>query len=75
MLKHVIHNWDDDHAAVILKNCRKSMTRLGRLLLVERPIPAGNTPSPGKFVDISMLAVVGGQERSDVEFAALRSHQ
>ena len=71
ILKHVIHNWADDHAAVILKNCRQSINPLGKLLIVERPIPSGNRPSAGKLFDISMMVTAGGQERSEIEFAAL----
>lgn len=43
----------------------------GRLLLVEMVIPAGDVPHPGKLLDMAMLVVAGGQERTEAEYAAL----
>jgi hypothetical protein len=65
IMQHVIHDWDDERAALILKNCR-------RAVLVEYALPEGNEPSMGKFIDIAMLAVSdGGRERTQREFSAL----
>ncbi|MGE5775070.1 MAG: methyltransferase, partial [Chloroflexota bacterium] len=72
LLSKVIHDWGDDLAAVILRNCRQVMTVHSRLLLVEAVIPPGNTPHPGKLADINMLiANSGGRERTEAEFRAL----
>ena len=43
----------------------------GRLLIVEMVLPAGDTPHPGKILDIVMLVMPGGQERTEAEYAAL----
>ena len=43
----------------------------GRLLIVEMVLPSGDTPHPGKILDMVMLVVPGGQERTQAEYAAL----
>jgi hypothetical protein len=73
ILKSIIHDWDDDQALAILKNCRSSIAKHGRLLLVENIIPLGNSPHPGKMVDLQMLVVLGGRERSEAEYNTLLS--
>jgi hypothetical protein len=72
LLSRVIHDWNDEQAALILKNCRQAMGRTSKLLLVEAVIPPGNTPHPGKLTDINMLVSnSGGRERTEAEFGAL----
>lgn len=67
----VIHNWQDENAASILKNCRGNMPDNGKLIIVDGIIPAGNDPSPGKLGDITMMLGVGGVERTEGEFRSL----
>lgn len=64
LLKMVIHDWDDERAGLILINCRRAVPKDGVLLLVEYQLGEQNTPSLGKTVDIFMLAVTGGKERT-----------
>jgi hypothetical protein len=71
VLSHVIHDWDEDQCLIILGHCRKAMKPDGRLLLVEMVIPAGDAPHPGKLLDMVMLVVAGGQERTEAEYATL----
>jgi hypothetical protein len=71
ILKSILHDWDDQKAVAILKNCRRAMTAQGRLLLVESVIPAGNEPGLGKLMDINMMVIHGGLERNHAEFSAL----
>ena len=71
ILKHIIHNWENDSAIAILKNCRRAMTGTARLLLVEMVIPPGNESSLGKLSDINMLVMQGGFERTQAEHEAL----
>jgi ubiquinone/menaquinone biosynthesis C-methylase UbiE len=71
LLKSVIHNWDDAAAQKILQNCRRAMSANARLIVIERVIPAANTPSEAKLFDINMLVTVGGQERTEDEHRAL----
>jgi hypothetical protein len=71
MLKGVLHNWPDDEALTILSNCRHAMGSQGRLLLIEWVVPTGDTPHPSKFLDLAMLFVYGGRERTDEEYVSL----
>ena len=61
LLKKVIHDWTDERAATILRNCRAALPAGGRLLLVENVIPAGNEPSFGKWLDLLMLVYPEGE--------------
>jgi hypothetical protein len=72
-MKHIIHDWDDDRAVTILENARKRLTdpASGRVLLLEAVIQNGPGPDPGKIVDLEMLVLPGGRERTADEFAAL----
>ena len=72
IMKHIIHDWDDDRASVILKNIGKAMgATKGKVILLESLIPAGPAPDLGKFIDIEMLLLPGGRERTAEEFRAL----
>ena len=71
VLKYIIHDWDDERAITILKNCRQAMAENGRVLLVEMVIPAGNAPSPGKFLDLEMLLYFHSRERTEAEYCDL----
>jgi len=72
LLRHVIHDWDDDSAALILRRCAEVMAENGRVLVVETVIPAGNGPCFGKWLDLMML-VVGGRERTLGEYERIFS--
>ena len=71
LLKDILHDWDDARAVAILTNCARAMSPAAKLLVVERSLPGDNAPGPGKLVDITMLAVTGGRERSEAEYADL----
>jgi predicted O-methyltransferase YrrM len=70
ILKFIVHDWDDEHATAILKNCRRAMEK-GKLLIVERPIPPGNLVSRGKYSDLNMLVLLRGRERTIAEYGVL----
>lgn len=70
MMKHIIHDWDDERSIQILKNCRSAMTPGGRVLLVETVIKPGNDPDFFKLLDIAMLTI-SGRERSEEQFRSL----
>jgi len=72
LLRHVIHDWNDEEAISILGNCRDAMRPGGRVLVVENVIPSGNEPCFGKLLDLMML-VVGGRERTMEEYEKLFS--
>ncbi|WFU42791.1 methyltransferase [Bradyrhizobium sp. CB82] len=71
VLSHILHDWNDDQSLTILGHCRKAMRPDGRLLVVEMVLPLGDAPHPGKILDMVMLALVGGQERTEAEYASL----
>ncbi len=71
LMKSIIHDWDDEQSRIILANCRKAVPSDGVLLLVELPLGEANTPSLGKFLDIAMLSLTGGRERTEAEYATL----
>jgi hypothetical protein len=72
ILKHVIHDWDDQRAIQILRNCRNAMRRGGKVLIVDSVIPSGNAAHFGKLLDLEMLALTPrGRERTQAEFRDL----
>jgi hypothetical protein len=70
-MKWILHDWDDEQSTRILKNIRRASTDDGRLLVIEAVIPAGDEPHFGKFIDLNMLVMTGGRERTEEEFRAL----
>jgi hypothetical protein len=71
ILAHVLHDWTYAQVLPILHNCRRAIPAHGRLLIVESVLPPGNTPHLGKLMDLLMLAVTGGAERTASEFSKL----
>ena len=71
MMKNILHDWEDGRAREILRNCRRAVPDNGVLLLVEYSLGMENTPSLGKTVDMVMLAVTGGKERTVSEHGEL----
>jgi hypothetical protein len=71
LLCGVIHDWDDDRAITILGNCRRAMTKNSRLLLVDMLLPERNASSFTKLLDLNMLVMTGGRERTTAELCAL----
>ena len=70
-MRHIIHDWEDEKSLTILRNCHRAMPAHGRLLVVESVIPPGNEPFGGKFLDLVMLLIPGGKERTEDEYRAL----
>ncbi len=73
VLSHVLHDWDDGKSVAILRNCRRAIAKDGRLLIVEIVLPEGDAPHEGKILDLLMLTVTGGVERTAEEFGKLLS--
>jgi hypothetical protein len=72
IMKHIVHDWDDERALAILRNIRAALgARRGRLILVESVIEPGGRPDFGKFIDYEMLMLTGGRERSEQDFRQL----
>lgn len=74
ILKHILHDWDDERALRILRSVESAMPRGGRLLIAEQGIAPPGVPNPGKLLDVVMLSLLeNGRERSAEDFAALMS--
>jgi hypothetical protein len=71
LMKFILHDWDDEECTRILTHCREAMDPRGRVLVVEHVIPAGNGANWGKLLDVNMLVLTGGLERTKEEFRAL----
>jgi hypothetical protein len=71
MMKHIIHDWDDERSRLILRNIREAMPRHGKVLIVETVVPEGDEPHYSKLLDLEMLVSPGGAERTAREYRAL----
>jgi hypothetical protein len=73
LLRHIIHDWDDERSLTILRHCRRAMAPAAKLLVVESVIPPGNERFFGKWLDLNMLVIPGGQERTEAEYRDLHA--
>ena len=71
IMKHIIHDWDDERALTILGNVKRAMKSGGRVILLESVLTPSNQPDFGKLIDLEMLVMPGGRERTADEFRAL----
>ncbi|MBW4445202.1 MAG: methyltransferase [Plectolyngbya sp. WJT66-NPBG17] len=71
LMRWIIHDWDDEKSSIILRNCHHAMSDQSKLLLVEGIIPPGNEPAPVKLIDMIMLLMTGGRERTEAEYRSL----
>jgi RimJ/RimL family protein N-acetyltransferase len=71
ILKAIVHDWEDEEAAAILRVCRSAMPADGVLLVIERTLGAPNEDPDAKLMDLNMLVAPGGQERTVEEFGEL----
>ena len=71
VMKWIIHDWDDEKSITILRNCRSRMRANGRLILVDCVVPESDEPHFSKFIDLNMLVMTGGKERTAKEFEQL----
>ena len=74
-MKQILHNWDDERAIAVLRNCREAMAPTARLVVLERVLPelvsVDDRQSEALLLDIQMLVVAGGRERTEQEFRSL----
>ena len=71
VMKHIIHDWDDEKATTILRNCARAGNGKTRVILMESVVAPGNEPHFAKWLDLEMLLLPGGKERTEAEFARL----
>lgn len=70
-MKHITHDWDDDKAATILRNIHRASSPNARVVLLESVLAPGDSFQMAKWLDIEMLLLPGGRERTEEEFRAL----
>jgi O-methyltransferase domain/Dimerisation domain len=70
-MRHIIHDWTDEQCLTILGHIRKVIPKHGRLLVIEMVIKPGNVPQPAKWLDLNMLVLPGGRERTEAEYRDL----
>jgi ubiquinone/menaquinone biosynthesis C-methylase UbiE len=70
IMKHIIHDWEDEKCIRLLKNCRRSMLGEGRVICVDSVIPPMGdvTGTPAKLLDIMMLVLITGRERTEAQW-------
>ena len=72
ILKYVLHDWNDDEVVAILRNVRRAVSTQARLIVIEPLLPEDKEPAlEAAMMDIAMLAITGGRERTAAEFAGL----
>lgn len=71
LMRHIIHDWDDAKCVTILKNCRAALNPGGKVLVVESVVPTGNEPGFVKWLDLTMLTIPEGKERTADEYREL----
>ncbi len=71
IMKHIIHDWDDERCVTILKNIHNAMNAGGKVLIVEAIVPEGNEAHYSKLLDLEMLVSPGGAERTEKEYREL----
>jgi hypothetical protein len=71
ILKWILHDWNDERAAALLNSCRRAMPAASKLIIIEHLIAPPNEGSEGKFMDLNMMVITGGVERTHDEFARL----
>ncbi|HEX6520483.1 MAG TPA: methyltransferase [Streptosporangiaceae bacterium] len=71
ILAQILHDWDDHKAALILRNCHQALPPDGRLLILELIVPEDPGPHPAKLLDLHMMVMLGGRERTMTEWREL----
>lgn len=71
IMSHIIHDWDDERCITLLRNIARALPPQGKVLICESVIPPGNEFSPAKLLDVEMLVLPGGMERTADAYAAL----
>lgn len=75
VLSHVLHNWDDEQAHRIVGNCHRASRPGGSLVVIEYVLPSGPQPSLAHVMDLLMLMLELGRERTRGEHEALMTSE
>jgi hypothetical protein len=70
-LRWIIHDWEDEPAATILRNCAQAMPAEGKVTLIEMVLGESNSAELAPLMDVDMLLIPGGRERTAEEYERL----
>jgi hypothetical protein len=71
LLRHLLHDYDDADCLRMLQNVRSAMPPHARVLVLEKTVPTDDTPGPGRWLDLHVMLLTGGRERTVDEYGAL----
>jgi len=71
LLKQILHDWNDAQCITLLKNCVRSMRSGGKVVVVEMVVPEDGSPSMAQMMDLNMMVLLPGRERTEREFTDL----
>jgi ubiquinone/menaquinone biosynthesis C-methylase UbiE len=71
LIRHLLHDYEDRDCLRILANVRRAMQPQGRVLVLEAPLPADDSPGPGRWLDLQVMLLCGGRERTVEEYVGL----
>jgi ubiquinone/menaquinone biosynthesis C-methylase UbiE len=71
LFRHLLHDYDDDDCRKMLNNVRRAMKPQSRVLVLEKTVPTDATPGPGRWLDLHVMLLTGGRERTVPEYEAL----
>jgi hypothetical protein len=71
LLKQILHDWNDEQCITLLRHCAESLPKGGRVLVVEMVISEDGSPSPAHLMDVNMLVLLPGKERTATEYGKL----
>ena len=71
ILRHILHDWDDERGVAILRTCAQALVPSGKVLVIEAIVASGNEGPQTKFLDLQMLVMNGGRERTAAEYERL----
>jgi ubiquinone/menaquinone biosynthesis C-methylase UbiE len=71
LIRHLLHDYEDRDCVRILTNVRSAMQPQARLLVLEAPLPSDDSPGPGRWLDLQVMLLCGGRERTVEEYAGL----
>lgn len=71
VLKRILHDWDDEQCARLLRTCRQALNPDGRILVIDTVIAPDNQPHQGKVLDLLLMVSMGGRERTEDDFRRL----
>jgi hypothetical protein len=71
LLKSILHDWDDEQAVRILKNCQRAMRPGGRVVVIEMLLEEIGEPGWAPLSDLNMMVLLTGRERTLAEYGSL----